>query len=88
MKTMNSLLFLLFLLSVAVAAQPPPKGKALTADLGRYYFASPEAETAARADLESGLKQFGKFKGQMNTASRLIDALRAYEEVLRLLSSP
>jgi len=85
MKTMNSLAFLLCaVMSVAVAAQAPPSGKTLNADLGRYYFASPEAETAARADMDSALKQFGKFKGQMNTGSRLLDALQAYEEVLRL----
>ena len=56
----------------------------LSADLARYYFASPEAEIAARSDLDSALQRLGNFKGQINTAQRLLDALQSYEEVLKL----
>jgi oligoendopeptidase F len=71
-------------LSVAASAQAPPSGQALTADLGRYYFASPEAEAAARNALDSSLKMLEKFKGQINTGSRLLQALQAYEQVLKI----
>jgi oligoendopeptidase F len=85
LKTMNCLTLLLYgAMSVAAAAQVPPEGQALTADLGRYYFSSPEAETAARADLDSAMKRLGKFQGQMNTGQQLLAALQSYEEVLKL----
>lgn len=79
MKTTNSLAFLLCLaMSHASAAQ------ALHADLGRYYFASPEAEVAARAGLDAALKALEKFKGQINSGANLLHALQAYEEALKL----
>ena len=56
----------------------------LSADFARYYFASPEAEIAARSDLDSALQRLGSFKGQINTGQRLFRALQSYEEVLKL----
>jgi oligoendopeptidase F len=83
--TRNSLAFLLsVVLSAAALAQTPPNEKPLTADLARYYFASPEAEVSARAGLDSALKHLQTFKGQLNTGPRLLDALQADEEVMRL----
>jgi oligoendopeptidase F len=71
-------------MSVAAAAQVPPDRQALTADVGRYDFSSPETETAARADLDSAMKRMGKFQGQTNTGQQLLAALPSYEEVLKL----
>jgi oligoendopeptidase F len=85
LKTISSPAFLLSVaMSVAAAAQAPPSGQALTADLGRYYFTSPEAETAALGALDLSLKALEKFKGQINTGSRLLHASQAYEEVLKV----
>jgi len=66
------------------AAQTPPAGQAVSVDLGRYYFASPEAEVAARADLDSALEHLDKFKGRINTGTGLFDALQSYEDVLKI----
>lgn len=85
LKTRNTPAFLLYMaLSLAAAAQSPLSEKALTADLGRYYFASPEVEVVARGALDSSLKALEKFKGQINTGSNLLHALQAYEEVLKV----
>jgi oligoendopeptidase F len=64
----------------AQTASPTP----LSADLARYYFKSPEAELAARSELESALKLLGNLKGQINTGQRLFNALQSYEDVLKL----
>ncbi len=76
------------MMTAVVAAAGQDSGdaaaKGLTADLGRYYFASPEAEVAARAELESALGALGGFKGQIDSGEKLLGALRAYEEVLRI----
>jgi oligoendopeptidase F len=69
--------------AAAADAQTAP-AQQLSVDLGRYYFQSPEAEVAARADLEAALKRLGKFEAQIDTGPRLLDALRSYEEVLKL----
>ena len=79
--------FLIFLLcaeicsEVHVAAQTAVP---LSADLGRYYFASPAAEVAARADLDAALKRLGAFKGQLNSGSNLLKVLQAQEDVLKI----
>ena len=79
--------FLIFLLcaeicsEVHVAAQTAVP---LSADLGRYYFASPAAEVAARADLDAALKRLNAFKGQLNTGSNLLKVLQAQEDVLKI----
>ena len=86
MKIIHSilLLFLCAVMSAAVAAQTPPTGQALYADLGRYYFASPASEVAARADLNSALESLDKFKGRINTGAHLLQALQSYEADLKL----
>ncbi|HEY6387261.1 MAG TPA: hypothetical protein VIX91_16420, partial [Candidatus Acidoferrum sp.] len=84
---MRSFLFLLCILIHTVAADaqtPPAPAPPLSADLGRYYYKSPEAETAARGDLDSALKRLSKFQGQINTGQSLLAALQSYEEVLKL----
>ena len=84
-KIVNSIALLLCAATVGavttagVAAQAGP---ALSADLGRYYFASPAAETAARADLNAALDHLEKLKGQVNTGARLLLVLQSYEDVL------
>ncbi|MGB9233432.1 MAG: M3 family metallopeptidase [Terriglobales bacterium] len=85
MKIIGSISLLLFAaLTAVVAAQTPPAGQALSADLGRYYFASPSAEVASRADLDSALEHLETFNGRINTGARLFDALQSYEAVLKL----
>ncbi|MFZ0479300.1 MAG: M3 family metallopeptidase [Terriglobales bacterium] len=77
----GSLLFVLAL-SVPVAwsqSQPPPP--ALSADLPRYYFKTPAAELAARADLDKALAQLGEFKGEINSAKQLLSALQTYDGI-------
>ena len=66
------------------AAQAPPAGQSLSADLGRYYFASPEAEAAARANLDAALESLDKFKGRINSGMALLGALQSYEDVLKI----
>jgi len=80
-STIRSLLFVLAL-SVPVAwsqSQPPPP--ALSADLPRYYFKTPAAELAARADLDKALAQLGEFKGEINSAKQLLSALQTYDGI-------
>jgi oligoendopeptidase F len=83
--SMRPFLFLLCMSIHAVVAnaQSPP-APPLSADLGRYYFKSPEAETTARVELDSAMERLGKFQGQLNSGQRLHAALRSYEEVLKL----
>ena len=52
-------------------------------DLARYYFASPVAERAARADFDKALRGLERFKGP-DSGSQLLSALQAYENVLEL----
>src|SRR5580692_3172563 len=85
---MRAKLSLIFLFCVAIHvtrndAQTAPAAP-LSADLAHYYFGSPEAEIAARSDLESALTLLGGLKGQINTGQRLLGALQSYEEVLKL----
>ena len=85
---MPAKLSLIFLFGLAIHvgqndAQTPPAAP-LSADLARYYFASPDAEIAARSDLDSALAHLGSFRGQINTGQRLLGALESYEEVLKL----
>ena len=74
----------LFLIIAVASTQAQTPAGALTANLARYYFVSPEAEIAARADLETALNLLGNFKESMNSGPRLLQALQAYEEVLKL----
>jgi oligoendopeptidase F len=84
MKITDYILLLFCATAGMVAAETPPSGQALSADLGRYYFASPEAEVAARADLDSALERLETFKGHINTGPQLLHALQSYETVLKL----
>lgn len=73
---------LLVLLATSVNfSQSPTATQALTADLARYYFASPAAEIAARADLDHELAQLDNFKGTIDSATQLLQALRTYGAV-------
>jgi oligoendopeptidase F len=85
MLTKLSLIFL-FCLAIHVASTNSQTASQtpLSADLARHYFASPEAEIAARSDLDSALKRLGNFRGQIDTGQRLLGALQSYEEVLKL----
>jgi oligoendopeptidase F len=84
MRTKNSLIFLFCVVIHTTAGAQTGPPQPLTVDLGRYYFGSLDAETAARTDLDASLKRLGKLQGQINTGSRLLDALQSYEEVLKL----
>ena len=77
-----TLWFLAFAMaSGAALAQPPAPPQALAADLARYYFETPAAEIAARADLDAALDQLGRFKGQIDSAAQLLGALRSNDKV-------
>lgn len=85
---MSAKLSLIFISCLAIHVTSPNPQTAsqspLCADLARYYFASPEAEIAARSDLDSALKRLGDLRGQINTGQRLLSALESYEAVLKL----
>src|SRR5580700_9596144 len=71
--------------SGAAQVQSPPSA-ALSADLSRYYFKTPEEEVAARAELNAALDQMARFKGQPNSGSQLVALLRQYDVVRRLFA--
>jgi hypothetical protein len=61
-----------------------PSSVGLSADFSRYYFKTPEDEVAARADLNVALVALDQFQGQINSAQRLLGALRQYDAVQKL----
>lgn len=63
-----------------------PAPIALSADLARYYFATPAAELAARADLDNALGKLDALKGKINSAPQLLEALRTYDTVQDLFA--
>jgi len=85
MRAKLPLVFLLcpaiYVVTTAAQAVPPA---VFSADLARYYFASPEAEIAARADLDAALKHISNFHGQINTGQRLLNVLQSYEDVHKI----
>jgi oligoendopeptidase F len=86
-KIVNSIALLLcaaMVCAVTTAVVAAQAGQALSADLGRYYFASPAAETVARADLNAALDHLEKLKGQINTGAHFLLVLQSYEDVLVL----
>lgn len=70
---------------VAAQTQTAPSF-ALSVDQSRYHFKTPEDEVSARAELNTALQQMGRFKGQINSAAQLLDALRSYDAVRRLFA--
>lgn len=74
-------LFFLPFADASGSSQPPPVPASLSADLARYYFATPAAELAARSELNAALDQLAHFKGQLTSASQLLAALRADDAV-------
>jgi oligoendopeptidase F len=80
-NVVNSIV-LLMLTTLAAAQSTGQQG--LTADLARYYFASPEAELAARADLEQALKTLQSYEGHLSDGTNLLMALQTYEKVQTL----
>ena len=71
--------------AVSVAAAQTVAG-GLSADLSRYYFSTPAAELAARADLDRALEQLSHFGGQFISGAQLLGALRAYDSVQELFT--
>jgi oligoendopeptidase F len=61
-----------------------PSSVGLSADLSRYYFKTSEDEVAARAELNMALVALDQFQGQINSAHRLLAALRQYDAVQKL----
>jgi oligoendopeptidase F len=87
-KAMRPKLSLMLLSCLAIRvtiadAQTAPSTP-FSADLARYYFASPEAEIAARTDVDSALKRLRTFHGQINSGERLLNALQSYEDVQKI----
>ncbi len=81
-----ALLLFVFVSGASVSAQVTTASAAVSVDLARYYFATPAAEVAARADLEKALGQLGEFKGKINSAKPLLAALQAYDAVQELFA--
>src|SRR5580700_10185485 len=77
-------LFVVATSACAAAQMQPPASAALSADLSRYYFKTPEEEVAARAELNDALGQTTQFKGQLNSGSQLLALLRQYDVVRTL----
>ncbi len=65
---------------------PPALSSGLSADLARYYFKTPADEVAARADLNTALEHLERFKGQVNSASQLLGALRQNDVVQEIFA--
>jgi len=84
MKAPKTSFLLLGTLLSAICAAQLPAAQPLTADLPRYYFASPEAEVAARASLQAALQKLQAYNGQVVTGPLLLQELQAYEEVQRI----
>jgi len=78
-----SALLLGTLISTVSVAQVPAT-QSLTADLARYYFASSEAEVAARSTFQAALQRLEIYKGRNLTGPSLLHELQSYEEVLRI----
>lgn len=72
--------------SVRIVAQTPAALNGLSADLSRYYFKTPADEVAARAELNAALDRLGRFKGQLDSASQLLGALRQNDTVQKLFA--
>src|SRR5580692_13123034 len=80
-------LLLVVAASASAAAQvQPATSAALSADLSRYYFKTPEEEVAARAELNTALDQMARFKSQLDSGSQLLALLRQYDVVRRLFA--
>ena len=71
------LLFVVAASANAAAQIQSPTPPALSADLSRYYFKTPEDEVAARAELNTALDQIARFKGQIDSAAQFLAALRS-----------
>jgi oligoendopeptidase F len=78
--------FLAIAASLSLFAQTSSAPTALSADLSRYYFKTPEEEIAARAELNTALAELGGFKGQLNSAHQLLVALRQNDTVQKLFA--
>jgi oligoendopeptidase F len=73
-----------FVWILPLLAQNPTGGTSV--DLARYYFASPDAEVASRADFRQALAQLESYKGRIASGPALLGALHIYERTLELYS--
>jgi oligoendopeptidase F len=80
----RGLTFAVLTASSAAIPQAQTASSALSADLARYYFATPAAELAARAELDKTLTQLDALKGKINSAAQLLETLRIYDSVQEL----
>ncbi|MGC2727762.1 MAG: hypothetical protein WA254_01095, partial [Candidatus Sulfotelmatobacter sp.] len=80
------LLFVVAASANAAAQIQSPTPPALSADLSRYYFKTPEEEVAARAELNAALDQIARFKGQLDSGSQFLALLRQYDVVRKLFA--
>ena len=85
MRIRLSFVFLLCLANyVPTTAAQSVSPVVFSADLARYYFASPEAEIAARADLDAALKHVSTFYGEINSGQHLLNVLQSSEDVQKI----
>ena len=72
--------------TITAAQQAPRTAGALSVDLSRYYFKTPQEEMADRTELSAALNQLERFKGQLNSASRLLALLHQNDAVQKLFA--
>lgn len=82
MRGSGSIRMALLLVCAWTPVHAAPVETATSADLARHYFASPAAEVAARADLDSALARLERLRGRLDSADRLLEAMRANDAVL------
>jgi oligoendopeptidase F len=80
------LLVFVFAAGASVGGQTTNTSAALSADLSRYYFKSPEDEVAARSELNAALDRIAGFNGRLDSAVQLLKLLQQQDAFQRLLA--
>lgn len=86
--TRFALWWLMFFVACAsVAAQQAPNpSAALSVDLARYSFKTPQEEIAARGELDAALDRMERTKEQLNSAAQLLAFLKENDAVQNLFA--
>jgi len=70
----------------SVTAQNSNPPVALSVDLSRYFFKTPEEEVAARTELNAALDRIAKFSRHVDSAAQLLQLLQQQDDFRRLLA--
>jgi oligoendopeptidase F len=68
------------------AAQTSTTSAALSADLSRHYFKTPNEEVEARAELNASLDHMARFRGHVHSADQLLGLLRSSDAEQKLFA--